>query len=73
MKQADVQVWLGIRDVYESQGSAQGFKYIEAAQKIAEKYLALYDNPWTYEVYMSWLSKAMTQHDVKLPLRKQSM
>jgi hypothetical protein len=38
LKQADAQVWLGLRELYESRGSAQVSKYIDVSQKLAKVY-----------------------------------
>jgi hypothetical protein len=38
MKKADVQVWLGLRDLYESQGSAKVSRYIEVSETLAHIY-----------------------------------
>ena len=38
LKPADAQVWLGLRDLYESQGATQISKHIDVSQTLAHIY-----------------------------------
>jgi hypothetical protein len=42
LKQADPQVWLGLRDLYESQGSVKVSQYIEVSETLAHIYETLF-------------------------------
>jgi superkiller protein 3 len=47
IKHDDESPWLGLRTVYEAQGSAKVDEYIEASLKLAQAYEAKYVSHWS--------------------------